>query len=62
MCYLYNHEKTIRKNSWGRRREYSHADRKGMLILPWMLLIATTWPCRLLIMEGRSAKDRQQRF
>lgn len=31
-----------------------------MLILPWMLLIATMWPRRLLIMEGRSAEERGQ--
>ena len=42
-------------------REHSHADRKGRLILPWMLLIATTWPWRLLIMAGRSAVGRGQR-
>lgn len=28
-----------------------------MLILPWMLLMATMWPCFLSTMEGRSAED-----
>lgn len=61
MWYFYNQEKT-KGTFGGGKRKYSHADRKGMLILPWMLLIATMWPCRLLIMEGRSAKERSQRL
>lgn len=33
----------------------SQADRKGTLILPCTLLMATTWPRRRWTMEGRSA-------
>lgn len=40
---------------------YLHADLKGMLILPCTLLMATMWPCLLLIMEGRSASKGQKR-
>lgn len=36
----------------------SQADRKGTLILPCTLLMATTWPRRRWTMEGRSAAER----
>lgn len=36
----------------------SQADRKGTLILPCTLLMATTWPRRRWTMEGRSAARR----
>lgn len=49
-----NREKGAESIAW-QEREHLHADRKGMLILPWMLLMATMWPWRLRIMEGRSA-------
>lgn len=46
------------RNSRSHRRGDSHADRKGTLILPCTLLMATTWPRRRWTMEGRSAGGR----